>query len=118
MEYIVIGICLIAIVAIGARIFFKPKSKDTVTPTVSVSPKEDEELSLSAPQGESAHDLVIQVEMLPAEAIPTDYGRSRHQQHKFRIDLKVLLIRFWSILQKYEPRYRRGISIAADLISE
>ena len=48
MEYIVIGICLIAIVAIGARIFFKPKSKDTVTPTVSVSPKEDEELSLSA----------------------------------------------------------------------
>ena len=69
MEYIVIGICLIAIVAIGARIFFKPKSKATVTPTVSVSPKEDEELSLSAPQGESAHDLVIQVEMLPAEAI-------------------------------------------------
>lgn len=69
MEYIVIGICLIAIVAIGARIFFKPKSKDTVTPTVSVSPKEDEELSLSALQGESAHDLVIQVEMLPAEAI-------------------------------------------------
>ena len=56
MEYIVIGICLIAIVAIGARIFFKPKSKATVTPTVSVSPKEDEELSLSAPQGESAHD--------------------------------------------------------------
>ena len=45
MEYIVIGICLIAIVAIGARIFFKPKSKATVTPTVSVSPKEDEELS-------------------------------------------------------------------------
>lgn len=69
MEYIVIGICLIAIVAIGARIFFKPKSKATVTPTVSVSPKEDEELSLSAPQGESAHDWVIQVEMLPAEAI-------------------------------------------------
>ena len=69
MGYIVIGICLIAIVAIGARIFFKPKSKATVTPTVSVSPKEDEELSLSAPQGESAHDLVIQVEMLPAEAI-------------------------------------------------
>ena len=69
MEYIVIGICLIAIVAIGARIFFKPKSKATVTPTVSVAPKEDEELSLSAPQGESAHDLVIQVEMLPAEAI-------------------------------------------------
>ncbi len=69
MEYIVIGICLIAIVAIGARIFFKPKSKATVTPTVSVSPKEDEELSLSAPQGESAHDWVIQVEMIPAEAI-------------------------------------------------
>ena len=69
MEYIVIGICLIAIVSIGARIFFKPKSKATVTPTVSVSPKEDEELSLSAPQGESAHDVVIQVEMLPAEAI-------------------------------------------------
>ena len=69
MEYIVIGICLIAIVAIGARIFFKPKSKATVTPTVSVSPKEDEERSLSAPQGESAHDWVIQVEMLPAEAI-------------------------------------------------
>ena len=47
MEYIVIGICLIAIVAIGARIFFKPKSKATVTPTVSVSPKEDEELRQS-----------------------------------------------------------------------
>ena len=27
MEYIVIGICLIAIVAIGARIFFNPNRK-------------------------------------------------------------------------------------------
>ena len=83
MEYIVIGICLIAIVAIGARIFFKPKSKATVTPTVSVSPKEDEELSLSAPQGESAHDLVIQVEMLPAEAISEEGSLVDHRQQGF-----------------------------------
>lgn len=69
MEYIVIGICIVAIVAIGARMFFKPKSKASAIPTVSASSKADEELSLSSPQSETAQDLVIQVEMLPAEAI-------------------------------------------------
>lgn len=69
MEYIVIGICLIAIVAIGARIFFKPKSKAIAIPTAPVSSKADKELSLSTPQDETTYDLVIQVEMLPAEAI-------------------------------------------------
>lgn len=69
MEYIVIGICIVAIVAIGVRMFFKPKSKASATPTVSASSKADEELSLSSPQSETAQDLVIQVEMLPAEAI-------------------------------------------------
>ena len=46
MEYIVIGICIVAIVAIGARMFFKPKSKASATPTVSASSKADEELSV------------------------------------------------------------------------
>ena len=69
MEYIVIGICIVAIVAIGARIFFKPKSKASAIPTVSAPSKADEELSLSSPQGETAQDLDIQVEMLPAEVI-------------------------------------------------
>lgn len=69
MEYIVIGICIVAIVAIGARIFFKPKSKASAIPTVSAPSKADEELSLSSPQGETAQDLDIQFEMLPAEVI-------------------------------------------------
>lgn len=69
MEYMVIGICIVAIVAIGVRMFFKPKSHASATPTISVSSKADEGLSLSSPQSETAHDLVIQVEMLPAEAI-------------------------------------------------
>lgn len=69
MEYIVIGICIVAIVAIGARIFFNPKSKASAIPTVSAPSKADEELSLSSPQGETAQDLDIQVEMLPAEVI-------------------------------------------------
>lgn len=69
MEYLVIGICIVAIVAIGAQMFFRPKSKATVTPTASASSKADKELSLSSQQSETAHDLVIQIEMLSAEAI-------------------------------------------------
>lgn len=74
MEYIAISICIIAIVAIGMRIFFKSKAKATVIPTAFVPSKSDEGLSLSTPQGEPAHDLIIQVERLPAEAIS---GESR-----------------------------------------
>ncbi len=69
MEYLVIGICIVAIVAIGVQMFFRPKSKATVTPTVSASSKADKELSLSSQQRETAHDLVIQIEMLSAETI-------------------------------------------------
>ena len=68
MEYIIIGICVIAIV-VGAGIFFKAKLKATETPLSSGPTKAEDELSLTAPQDETGHDLVIQVEMLPAEAI-------------------------------------------------
>lgn len=67
MEYIIIGVCIIAVV--GAGIFFRAKLKTTETPTSSVPSKAEDELSLTAPQDETGHDLVIQVEMLPAEAI-------------------------------------------------
>lgn len=74
MEYIVIGICIVAIVAIGARMFFKPKTETSATPTVSASSKANEELSTPSPQSETAPDLVIRVEMLPAETLSGESG--------------------------------------------
>lgn len=71
MEYIIIGICIIAIV-VGTGIFFKSKLKATKTSADSVPSKAEETLSLSASQDEAAHDLVIQVEMLPAETISAE----------------------------------------------
>ena len=69
MEYMVIGICIITIVAIGARVLFKRKSKAATISTISALSKVDEELSPSSQEGETAQDLAIQVEMLPVEAI-------------------------------------------------
>lgn len=72
MEYIIIGICIIAVVVAG--IFFKVKLKTRETPTSSVPSKAEDVLSLTAPQDEIGHDLVLQVEMLPAEAISIESG--------------------------------------------
>ena len=69
MEYMVIGICIITIVAIGARVLFKRKSKAAMISTISALSKVNEELSPSSQEGETAQDLAIQVEMLPVEAI-------------------------------------------------
>ena len=69
MEYMVIGICIIIIVAIGARVLFKRKSKAAMISTISALSKVNEEPSPSSQEGETAQDLAIQVEMLPVEAI-------------------------------------------------
>ena len=66
MVYVII-ICIVAVVAAG--VFFKAKLKtpETQNPSISLQTKEDP--SLTTPQNETGHDLVIQVETLPAEAI-------------------------------------------------
>lgn len=69
MEYIVIGICIIATIVIGVARFFKSKSKISATLVASVGSRPEEELLPSVEQDEPAHDLLIQVEMLPAEVI-------------------------------------------------
>lgn len=74
MEYIIIGICIIAIVAIGVGIFLKCKSKTAAKPLISVTSKAEADVSLSVPQDKPTHDLVIQVEMLPVETISDESG--------------------------------------------
>lgn len=74
MEYIIIGLCIIAIVAIGVGIFLKCKSKTTAKPLISVASKAEADISLSVPQDKPTHDLVIQVEMLPVETISDESG--------------------------------------------
>lgn len=74
MEYIIIGICIIVIAAIGVGIFLKFKSKTAEEPLISVTSKDKADIPLSVPQDKPAHDLIIQVEMLPAEMISDESG--------------------------------------------
>lgn len=74
MKYIIIGICIMAIVVIGVARFFKSKLKISETSGASVGSRSEGELLPSMEQDEPAHDLVIQVEMLPAEVINGESG--------------------------------------------
>lgn len=70
MEYVIIGVCIVAAIAVGIVLYLKNKpTKDEPenTAVVAVSPS-NTELQTS----EAAKELVIQMELLPAEAIPDE----------------------------------------------
>lgn len=67
MEYIIIGICVVAAIAVGVVLYLKRKQKKEVpeaTSFVASNPSRSELL-----KAESAKELVIQMEMLPVEDI-------------------------------------------------
>lgn len=70
MEYVIIGVCIVAAIAVGVVLYVKNKqSKDESENTaVVVSKSSNGELQTS----EVANELVIQMELLPAEAIPDE----------------------------------------------
>lgn len=68
MEYIVIGICVVVVAAICITVFLKKKAKSSDSVTVGEK---------TIPSGlmqnkDNSQELVIQMEMLPAEAIPDE----------------------------------------------
>ena len=67
MEYIVIGICVIAVVAICTFIIQQKKNNQEVNPSMDV--KTDTEEHAIAVSNDTPTELVIEMEMLPAEVI-------------------------------------------------
>lgn len=79
MEYIIIGICVVVVAAIGITVFVKKKIEltdqvTTVGKVVTTSVLTISGLTTSAPisQENNSQELVIQMEMLPAEAISNE----------------------------------------------
>lgn len=72
MEYIGIGICVIAVVAICMFIIRRKKNKQEVN--VSVDIKTDAEKHAIVVSDDGLSELIIEVEMLPAEAIKDENG--------------------------------------------
>ena len=72
MEYIGIGICVIAVVAICMFIIQRKKNKQEVN--VSVDIKTDAEKHAIVVSDDGLSELIIEVEMLPAEAIKDENG--------------------------------------------
>ena len=74
MEYVAIGLCLIAIIAVGVMIY-RHKKKNITTeafiPNAVIDPAPDNESALIPSSQESApQEISIHIEMLPAEVIP------------------------------------------------
>lgn len=74
MEYAIIGICIVAVIAVSAVISLNSKKKTSILPSstdiVIDLPREAE----LVPQENAPQELVIQMEMLPAEAIADESG--------------------------------------------
>ena len=67
MEYIIISICVVAVVAICVVLYLKSKQKKEVSEVPSLVVSNPSRCKL--PKRELANKLVIQMEMLPAEII-------------------------------------------------
>lgn len=67
MEYIIIGIFVVAAIAVGVVLYLKSKQKKEVPEVASVVASNPSRSELQ--KAESANELVIQMEMLPVEAI-------------------------------------------------
>lgn len=73
MEYVVIGLCLIAMIIAGVVIYqhkTKVVSADSITPDIIIDPASDSECELILPAQDESQELSIHFEMLPAESIP------------------------------------------------
>lgn len=68
MEYIVIGLCVVAVVVIGRIVFMKKKTETTSQLTT----KKMATSSGIIQKEDDSKELVIQMEMLPVEAIPDE----------------------------------------------
>lgn len=66
MEYIIIGMCVVAVVVIGIVVLMKMKPEMIRL----ITTEEKTTSSELIPNGDNSQELVIQMEMLPAEAIP------------------------------------------------
>ena len=74
MEYVAIGVCLIAIIAVGVILYQRKKkeapTESFVPSTVTIpAPASEGELILPV-QEDALHEISIHIEMLPAEVIP------------------------------------------------
>lgn len=74
MEYIIIGVCIIAITAIGAIAFFKSKTNATNCLSPSAISTGISSKAPSISQDADSQDFVIQIETLPAETIGDESG--------------------------------------------
>lgn len=69
MEYVTIGVCIIAIVVIGAVVIFKSKTKATNSLSPSEVSTDTSSRATSMVQDTASQEFRIQVEMLPTETI-------------------------------------------------
>lgn len=69
MEYMIIGVCIIAIVVIGAVVIFKSKTKATNSLSPSEVSTDTSSRATSMVQDTASQEFRIQVEMLPTETI-------------------------------------------------
>lgn len=74
MVFLAIGLCLIAIIAVGVILYQRKKKEsttDSFVPSTVIAPAPDSEGELILPaQEDSPQELSIHIEMLPAEVIP------------------------------------------------
>lgn len=68
MEYIIIGLCIVVVVAIGITVFMKKKTESSSL----VNTDEKDVPSRLMLKETNTQELVIQMEMLPAESIPNE----------------------------------------------
>lgn len=70
MEYVIIGVCIIVAIAIGIALYLKNKQNknEPANTTIVVSKPSSGELQTF----EVSNEIVIQMELLPAEAIPDE----------------------------------------------
>ncbi len=69
MEYVTIGVCIIAIVVIGAVVIFKSKTKATNSLSPSEASTDTSSRATSMVQDTASQEFRIQVEMFPTETI-------------------------------------------------
>ena len=70
MEYVIIGMCVVVAIAVGVVLYLKNKqNKKEPVNTAVVSGKSSR---CELPTTEASNELVIHIELLPAEAIPDE----------------------------------------------
>lgn len=72
MEYVIIGIIVIAVIAVGAVIVLKLKKKTTGEIPSSIETVKPKPQTQTIPVDSNLQELIIQIETLPAEAIPDE----------------------------------------------